>query len=210
MAAERASAHIIATDLTSPQVEAPQNVEFLNADADQPWPFAEAFDFIHARMLTSGIHDWPRFLAQCWAQLKPGGQLELLDVTHPWRAEDAVNDNESSAFIKFGHAVEHSWSLCGLDYHTTEKHVERLSKLGFVQIEETQLRWPLGHWSDDPRERKIGILVLENFQQFLKMAGRKILGRNPDLNAEQIELLVSEANQDLSENCCRKRLYLKL
>ena len=210
MAAERPSDQITATDLTIPNIKQPQNVQFVVADADEPWPFLRPFDFIHARMLSSGIHDWPHFLAQCWKYLMPGGKLELLDVTHPWRAEEALQDNDTSAFIKFGHAAESSWSLSGLDYQATKKHAERLRSLGFIQIEETSRRWPLGDWSDDPRERKIGALTLQNFQTFLRKAGRDILARNHSLSSEDIEMLVSEADRDLSENCCRKRFYLTM
>ncbi|KAH7048296.1 hypothetical protein B0J12DRAFT_110201 [Macrophomina phaseolina] len=42
------------------------NCEFLSDNGDREWAFMRKFDFIHARMPRMGIHDWPRFLQQCW------------------------------------------------------------------------------------------------------------------------------------------------
>lgn len=75
---------IIATDLTPPKITPPRNLKIVESDADKQWTFNERFGFIHGRMLTSGIHDWPTLLSRCWEYLEPGGWLELLDVCHPF------------------------------------------------------------------------------------------------------------------------------
>jgi SAM-dependent methyltransferase len=210
MAAQWPSAQIVATDITLPAVTPPTNLALVESDADEPWPFQHRFDFIHGRMLASGIHDWSMLLARCWEHLEPRGQLELLDICHPFRAEDPAADNQTSAFIRWGHAAEASWNAKGLDYRAAMTHTQRLQALGFKNVKETQLKWPLGEWAETGSARRIGALTLQNFATFLSTAGNSILAHNPSLDARASEKLGAEALADLRNNCCRKRYYLSV
>ncbi|KAL8747720.1 MAG: hypothetical protein Q9190_000461 [Brigantiaea leucoxantha] len=213
MAETYSLAHIIAIDLTPPAQEPPSNVTFLKADAEQDWVFAPQrhFDLIHGRMLASGIHDWPELLSRCWGNLKPGGWLELLDVCHPFRAEDsAADDPTSSSLIRWGYQAEKCWAVSGLDYRATTRHLERLRELGFGEIEERSLKWPLGEWADSERERRIGVLMLQNFCTFLDKAGVAILRQDQAVDEQEAQQLVEDAKRDLTANCCTKRFYLNV
>ncbi|MCJ1360080.1 MAG: hypothetical protein MMC33_010083 [Icmadophila ericetorum] len=203
MAKLRPSTQILATDLTPPAIIPSPNVKFVTSDANQPWPFGK-FDFIHGRMLASGIHNWPRFLSQCWQHLEPGGYLELLDIYHPFCADDPAANSHSSAFIRFGHAAEKSWALSGLDYRACTKHTERLKMLGFVDVKEMQVKWALGEWPTADRERQMGKLTLENFARFLDTAGVHILTHNGVMSEWEARRLVAEVLKDIEDNCLRK------
>ncbi len=161
-------------------------------------------------MLTSGIHDWPALLSRCWDHLEPGGWLELLDVCHPFRAEDPASDNASSGFIRWGQVAERCWAMKGLDYRTTSKHVQRLRGLGFEDVREEERKWPLGTWSESEHERRIGALTLTNFGTFLAMAGEGIVRQDPGIGAREARDLVTGAQRDLMENCHAKRFYLTM
>ena len=124
---------------------------FIEADANKSWPFKQ-FSF-QGRMLTSGIRDWFTFLARCWEYLEPRGVLELLDICHPFRAEDAATNEVSSVFIRFGYRAEKSWASNGLDYGASAKNIERLKSLGFVNVGEEEKRWPLGQWAETGWEK---------------------------------------------------------
>ena len=210
IARERPTTHIIATDLTPPTITTPSNVTILKADSEQQWRFDRKFEFIHGRMITSGIHDWPALLSRCWGHLTPGGWLELLDICHPFRAEDLTTDGNSSGFLKWGQTAERCWAMNGLDYRATAKHVERLRELGFVDVHEKELKWPLGVWSHSEQERQIGALTLENFRTFLATAGIDIITQDPGISAQEAKRLVADAENDLQENCSTRRFYLNM
>jgi len=210
IAQERPSTQIIATDLTPPDIIPLSNVTILKFDVEQQWSFSQKFDFIHGRMLTSGIHDWPALLSRCWSHLKAGGWVELLDVCHPFRAEDPTADGSSSSFIKWGQIAERCWAMNGLDYRATTKHLERLRGLGFVDVWEKELRWPIGEWSQTEQERQIGSLTLQNISSFLAAAGVSIITQDPDCSEQEAKLLVADAQQDLQEHCNTKGFYLKM
>ena len=58
------------------QTEGITNIEFLQADARQPLPFADAtFDLVHARMTSAWLSSttWLPTLREYWRVLKPGG-----------------------------------------------------------------------------------------------------------------------------------------
>lgn len=122
--------------------------------------------------------------------------------------------------------AEEAWRARGLDYRACAKHGGRLAELGFVEVKERKLRWPLGGWAAlaetgleaepetetaedaEERVREIGELMLQNFVKFLETAGSQILAQHPSLDSSEAEKLGQEALKDLRENCCRKRFWL--
>ncbi|KAE8149086.1 S-adenosyl-L-methionine-dependent methyltransferase [Aspergillus avenaceus] len=229
MAQIHPEAIITATDLHHPPrlnfttISSTPNIRFLQFNAnDLVWPIPEkentTFDFIHGRMITSGIHDWPRFLTHCWSLLTPGiGRLEFLDVSHPFRAENPAADGETlSPFIRFGHAIERVWAAKGIDYRATEKHAHRLAELGFEDIVTEEVKWPLGPWVDTTeREMKLGLLNMNNFGQFIRTAGVAILLSNSDNSDDgeqrvDAQRLVDDAVRDLEERWNTNRYYLSM
>ncbi|KAK8115747.1 S-adenosyl-L-methionine-dependent methyltransferase [Apiospora sp. TS-2023a] len=213
MAAAWPNATIVATDLTPPDISnMPPNLSLRRHNADHNWPFeSESFGYIHGRMLASGIHDWPGFLSKCWKHLAPGGHLELLDLVHPFRADDQEADSpEASPFIFFGQVARRSWHQSGLDYFAAEKHVARLGDLGFTDIVDHSHRWPLGAWGDTDRERRIGELTLDNFTKFIRTAGETILTQHELMQKQVAKDVVASALKDLEENCTMKRFYFTI
>lgn len=207
------SATVVAADLTPPQ-NAPgtSNLRFQKLDLEKEWdlePFK--FDFIHGRMLASGIHDWPGLLAKASRHLYPGGRLELLDICHPFRAAIPRFDSaDASPFIRFGHLAERTWASNGLDYYATTKHVQRLTDLGFVDINEHATRWPIGEWAVTPREQSIGKLTLQNFMRFLDLAGEALLTHGNSMSKAKAQELLKKARDDLVNHCVEKQLYLTM
>ncbi|GKZ37280.1 hypothetical protein AbraIFM66950_008737 [Aspergillus brasiliensis] len=227
MAEAHPEATITATDLHHPPkptavtLSCTPNLHFSQFDAnDLIWPFPEntTFDYIHSRMITSGIHNWPRFLAHCFSLLTPGaGCLELLDVSHPFRADNAAADGEvRSAFIRFGYAMERVWAAQGIDYQATEKHEVRLKELEFQDIVMEEVKWPLGPWvRTSEREMELGRLNLENFGRFIRTAGVNILMSGDDNGGDQekraeAQGLVDDAVRDLEGNWDTNRYYLSM
>lgn len=211
------NATVIGTDLTPPHGQDVgklrlANLRFQKDNADEDWDLRpKQFDFIHGRMLASGIHDWPGLLEKSFNHLSPGGSLELLDLCHPFRADVEQFDNaEASAFIRFGHLAERNWARHGLDYYSTTKHTKRMHELGFGDIAEHVTRWPLGDWADTPREQEIGRLTLQNFLKFIDMAGETLLTDQNAMSKAEAQEVVRSARDDLNNNCIQKRLYLTM
>ena len=209
MAKERPMTEVIAVDLTQPSLPDLPNLKTVQLDAEEDWPFKQDFTFIHGRMLTSAIRDWPALIRRSWDHLELGGWLEFKDVYPPYRAAIPAADNPSaSPLINFGHVTDKGWTANGKDWSTTSKHVQRLQTLGFVNIREEKFDWPLGEWAETEVERRIGALTLQNFAGFFKTAAFKVLMQDPDLDEQEARRITDEARADLIGNCVRNRYYL--
>jgi SAM-dependent methyltransferase len=96
IADEFPSAHVIGTDLSPIQPSfVPPNCNFYVDDVESDWAYREdeKFDFIHGRSMAGGIGDWPNLLRQIYANLKPGGWLEMQEYQAMIGSEDKTEDD---------------------------------------------------------------------------------------------------------------------
>ncbi|KAI8255725.1 Secondary metabolism regulator LAE1 [Colletotrichum sp. SAR11_239] len=58
---------VLGNDLSPIQPgDVPPNVRFEVDDIDDEWTFSQPFDYIHSRVMTSSIADWPQYLKKCY------------------------------------------------------------------------------------------------------------------------------------------------
>ncbi|KAF4534981.1 Methyltransferase domain-containing protein [Lasiodiplodia theobromae] len=193
-------AHVIGTDLSPVQPAfVPPNCEFLVDNAERDWAFGgRKFDFIHARMLCMGIHDWPRFLRQCWENLAPGGWLELREITFPWRSVDGgERQEEESPLLKWSEDVRRGAARAGIDTTACRSFETHLNALGFVNLRKEQPAWPLGTWPRGQMEKRLGKAALENLESGLQAISTAVFSRYLGMSRESIELSIMEAQRDM-------------
>jgi SAM-dependent methyltransferase len=204
---------VIGLDVTPPPTTSSteKNLTFLEADAEKPWPFPEShFDFIHGRMLVGALHDWPTFLERCYMHLMPGGQLDLPETCYPW---DSALTGEgvspiNSSFLRWASMAGQAWAGAGFDNFHVLRHEYRMKQIGFVDVEHFESRWPVGPWSENEREQKIGTLCLGIYGMFMKTIGVKILMMNGFMEIEEAELLTAAAVKDVEENHMVKKYFI--
>lgn len=212
MAKRWPNAKIFATDLTlPPQSDAsPSNLSFIRHNAnDSEWPL-EKFHFIHGRMLDAGIHDWPAFRATCFRHLAPGGYLELAHVTHPMHSEFPEFDNaNASPFLHLMHQITLASKKGGIDYDVSSKHLQGLTDVGFEDVEETAIVWPLGSWPQQENERRIGMLGLKNTLGIVDLAAKSILTHQNFMGEKEADELVQAGRDDLLQSD-KKHFYITM
>jgi len=64
------------SELTFNYDSVPPNLRFYVDNVELPWTFSETFDFIHCRMMTGAIKDWPKLFENCFQYVF---QILLLD-----------------------------------------------------------------------------------------------------------------------------------
>lgn len=200
MAKRWPSSHVIATDLTLPpqRDDTPSNTSFIRHNANDPeWPF-EKFHFIHTRMVDAGIHDWPAFRAKCFSHLVPGGRLELGHIRHPTHSELPEFDTpDDSPFLHLMQLAILASKKGGLDYDVSSKHQQGLRDAGFEDIDETPIFWPLGSWPKNDKERKIGVLSLQNTLRWVDSAAKFILTHQNFMGDVEADAAVQAGREDL-------------
>jgi len=153
---------VVGTDLSPIQPDfIPPNCQFIVDNAEHDWAFDRKFDYIHSRMLTLGMHDWPRFFEQAWNHLEPGGWLETKETQFPPRRADGEPARESE-LVKWGDYVYEAAANAGIDARASQKFTDQLKAQGFVNVERTDVQWPLTPWAKGKKNKLLGRLNSQN------------------------------------------------
>ncbi|KAI1372270.1 S-adenosyl-L-methionine-dependent methyltransferase [Hypoxylon crocopeplum] len=159
MGDEYPEAEILGIDLSPIQpLWVPRNVQFLVDNIEEEWVQPErSLDYIHARQMAPTIRDWPRIIAEAYKALKPGGWLEIQDLKCVVQCDnDTMLENDHCAL----YAATLARALDGLDIHciqSVESYPRWLREAGFIHVREVVLKAPIGTWSTDPHQAKIGL-----------------------------------------------------
>ncbi|MCJ1285119.1 hypothetical protein MMC26_004457 [Xylographa opegraphella] len=189
-AQEHPSVEVIGVDLSPIQPTlVPPNCSFIVDNVEEDWVYDQKFDFIHARMLVLGMHDWPRFFRQSWSYMKPGAWLEMQELQFPVRCADDDAGKESP-FREWSYRVMEAAEKVGINPTACEKFEEQLAQQGFVNIRYETIKWPIGSWAKGKKEKEIGRWMLENTLQGLQGVSMALLTRHLGWSREAVELFL--------------------
>ncbi|MCJ1378816.1 hypothetical protein MMC17_001915 [Xylographa soralifera] len=203
-AQEHPSTQVVGVDLSPIQPTfVPPNCSFIIDNVEEDWVYDKKFDFIHARMLVLGMHDWPRFFRQSWDYMKPGAWLEMQELQFPVRSDDGSAEKDSP-FYEWSLRVMEAAEKVSINPTACEKFEEQLAQQGFVNIRYETIKWPIGSWAKGKKEKEIGRWMLENTMQGLQGVSMALLTRHLGWSREAVELfLVGVRKQllDRSSHC---------
>lgn len=167
MAFKFPNSRVIGIDLSPIQVNPPpDNVRWEVGDADERWTFPpNYFSFVHTTGLLGGISDWRKFFQRAFSGLHPAGWIELKEIPFVWHTE-----NEDRGLLDELPLVECTRmfrrAMKSLGYEVGEEEVAGfkalLEEVGFVDIQETVIKTPLGPWMESAVEKQIGLYHMLN------------------------------------------------
>ncbi|KAK0630214.1 S-adenosyl-L-methionine-dependent methyltransferase [Bombardia bombarda] len=198
---EHPESQIIGVDLSPIQPPfAPPNVSFFVDDLEDVWTFSEKFDYVFARFLTGSILDWPKFFAQSYESLSPGGIIELQDIIYPMQCDDGSLD-KNSAIYRWSELLLQSFTAIGRPLNSALKYKEQLAEAGFVDIVEVQYKWPSNRWPKDPKYKKVGIWTYENAIGALSALSLAVFTRpkgegGQGWTVDELEVLLDQVRKD--------------
>jgi hypothetical protein len=151
--------NVIGIDLSSiqPTEGLPSNCSFAQANMTADWTFGTAFDFIHTRALAGGIADWNALISKCFANLKPGGWIELHEIGFPLYCDDG-SASPDSAVLRWGEHATGAMKKVGINGDDCLYHAERLYHAGFVNVHEIHGKWTVGPWAKGEQQKHVGEL----------------------------------------------------
>jgi SAM-dependent methyltransferase len=176
----------------------PPNLTFIVDDIEEPWLFDEQFDMIHLRMMVGSIHDWPLLFSRAYAQLRPGGVIELQDV-HNLESKDGtfVLDPPSGWLAEWWAESCRAFERMGRSMLAAKHHMERLRAAGFVDVREERFEWPLNTWPEDQKLRELGASSELNTLAALEAIAMAPLTRALKWTVEGVQLLLAGARTDV-------------
>ncbi|KAH0611186.1 uncharacterized protein H6S33_011613 [Morchella sextelata] len=142
----------------------PPNLDFHIEDIEDDWVFPpNSFDLIHIRGMAGFIKDWPRLISQCFTALKPGGYIELQDLSKPFQCNDGTCD-ENSILQKWVQLWEEGNIRSGREWLSVSANIKSIvNTAGFVDAVGEMGMIPTGGWHPDANLKELGMCMLKHW-----------------------------------------------
>lgn len=167
-----------------------------DVEAVDDWEFSQNFDYIHSRLLILSMRDWPRYFRRCFANLKPGGWVEVQEVEMPFRRDEGA-PGPDSPIIEWSQCVQQGSSKVGIDTQASHRFADLLRDEGFVNITKEEYRWAIGPWSSDRKEREVGKWMTYNALEGVESAGMALFSRVFGWSKAEIEKFLESVKKDI-------------
>ncbi|KAI8208319.1 Secondary metabolism regulator LAE1 [Colletotrichum sp. SAR 10_65] len=196
---EHPEADVYGNDLSAVQTAlVPPNVKFEVDDIEDEWTYSRPFDYIHSRLMTSSLSDWPVFLRRCFDNLKPGGYLELKETDIIPRSDDDTL-NPAHALMKWAHLLLQASIKLGRPYMEIPGLKQLMMEAGFEDVTMHVYKWPTNGWPKDPRHKEIGMWNYENTIMGLEGYTIAPLTRALDWTPTEVDILLTDVRKDLKD-----------
>lgn len=149
--------------------------------------FSSQFDYIHIRQLAAWIDDWPRMIKQAYRALKPGGYIEIQDLTDFFHCDDGSLPTDS-CLNQWIHLADQALRQIDRPWLGVQDLCRELFRReGFVEITERSVKCPIGTWPRDKVMKEIGLFarqmkydgveafILSLFTKVLKWDAEKVM-----------------------------------
>ncbi|RDW64606.1 S-adenosyl-L-methionine-dependent methyltransferase-9 [Coleophoma cylindrospora] len=194
---EHPESEVLGIDLSPIQPQfIPPNVSFRVDDLEDNWKFTNKFDFIYSRMMLGSFNDWPRLFEQAFANLTPGGYLEIVDVCHPYQSDDGTYPDDS-VLQRWTVLLNEALTKTGRDLGSAKQYKSQLEAAGFVNVVETKYVWPLNRWPKDLKLKELGMWEYENLTRGLGAVSMALFTRILGWTQDQVEALLEDVRKDL-------------
>ncbi|KAK4986249.1 hypothetical protein LTR50_005428 [Elasticomyces elasticus] len=194
------SAQVIGTDLSpiQPKWVAP-NVTFEIDDMDDEWVYgANTFDLVHVRFMGTAVKDWSLLCKKAFYALKPGGYLEIADLTNPPACDDDTIPANSQV-MKFFEFLTDGCLKVGRDLHMCRKWQPVIADAGFVGLTEKVYKLPVGGWPKDRRMKEAGVFEMETLREGLPAIGMGFFTRVLKWTPEEVHVFFAGVRKELDD-----------
>ncbi|KAB5576496.1 S-adenosyl-L-methionine-dependent methyltransferase, partial [Coniochaeta sp. 2T2.1] len=172
----------------------PPNLDIQVDDLNSPFTFhSNHFDLVNSRLMSGGINAdrWPTYVADIFRVLRRGGWCQMVEIYY-----NAQSDNGT---LTDNHALR-VWSTTYLQSMLPYKNPRAAMQLenlmrqaGFVEVEGRLLTLPLSGWSNDPRNREVGVLNRDNVHRLLSSLAVYPFTEGAGMTAPDVQLLAAQA-----------------
>lgn len=173
------------------------NLEFLVEDAEDEW-IGTKYDYIHIRMLSGAIKDWPGLLAKAFEYLNPGGWIEVTEFEVLVRSYN--NTIESAPFIqKWQKGLGDAAATFGRRMDVAIHLKQWIQEANFVDVVEQVITVPTGTWPKDKQMKTLGAYQLLNMLDAASSYGQAHFTRILGWSAAEYEVLSAKVRAELKD-----------
>jgi hypothetical protein len=159
------------------------------------WVYPHPFAYIHGRLLAFAFTSSPESIfRKAYAALSPGGYFEMQDGV-PLRSID--NSTEGTAMQKYYDLIIEACKMRNADLWSAEKYKSMMEEVGFVDVKETVIEWPIGTWAKSPFHKRIGTWFKHDLAMGIEGIGMKLFTGLLGMSREEVEELVKQVLKDM-------------
>ncbi|HZV48340.1 MAG TPA: class I SAM-dependent methyltransferase, partial [Candidatus Dormibacteraeota bacterium] len=189
---EHPEALVVGFDLVAGRAEHPSGYRHVRGNLLQGLPFREgSFDFVHQRLLTWGVPvaAWPGVVAELVRVTRPGGWVELAEVTRPQQTGPATQ-----AFFDLIHqhlAVPLDLDVTDIVFRSLDEYLRRA---GLEEVARREVVLPVGEWGG-----QVGTFMATDFRTGGARLCEVMQTRSSSL-AEEAKGLLSQAMDEFDQH----------
>ncbi|KAM0083925.1 hypothetical protein ACKRZS_003870 [Fusarium odoratissimum] len=168
------NAEVIGTDLSPIQPDwVRPDVRFELEDATSNWTWSnDRFDFVHMRYLIGAIADWGALFKEAFRCCKPGGFVESVEVNPTFLSDDETA-SDVMAVQTWNKLFREASNTFGRSFCEIEGDVEFLAAAGYVDLQVTDFKVPVGGWAKDSKLRQVGQFLRATIENDLE--GKQVI-----------------------------------
>ncbi|KAI0189097.1 methyltransferase domain-containing protein [Xylaria flabelliformis] len=187
---------VLGTDLSPIQPEyVPPNCRFEIDDIEDEWMFSSKFDYVHGRHMVGSITDFPKLFASIYANLNPGGWVELQDYYVKLQSIDGTLDG--TVLQRWNHMLNHALTFTGRSGLNTVKYRRWMRDAGFEDVREEVFAVPGNPWAKGEEQKQLGALQMENILEGLYGISISLFTKFLGMSPQAVETLLVDVRKDL-------------
>jgi hypothetical protein len=116
--------------------------------------YTQPFNYIHGRLMAFALKGHMSVFRKSFAALSPGGYFEMQDLNLPIRSLD--DSLEETTMQRVTMLMLDAVARVGLDPTCTGRYKDMMAEVGFVDVKEVVVEWPIGTWAKGEYHKELG------------------------------------------------------
>ncbi|KAI8310247.1 Secondary metabolism regulator LAE1 [Colletotrichum sp. SAR11_240] len=196
---EHPESEVLGNDLSPIQPsDVPPNVRFEVDDIEDEWTYSRPFDYIHSRVMTSSVADWPQYLKKCYDNLQPGGYLELQELDLFPSCDDGTLTKDSP-LMKWADLLYGASVKFGRPYLEISTLRKAMIEAGFEDVTMSTYKWPSNSWPRDIHFKELGMWQRENMLSGLDGFTLAPLTRAHDWSPAEVSVFLIDVRKVIND-----------
>ncbi|CAG8981884.1 hypothetical protein HYALB_00013964 [Hymenoscyphus albidus] len=191
---------VIGNDLSPIQPEfVTQNLEFEVDDVEDEWVYAHKFDFIHGRLMAFALTSPLTLFHRAFTSLSPGGYFEMQDPAPPIRAFDSTL-TPSPALLRTAVLLLTATQKAGIDITAPSRYASMMAEVGFVDVKEVVINWPVGTLAKGEYHKKLGAWFRRDMEVGVEGILMGLFTRVLGMGRDEVGVLVEELKGEMRDD----------
>jgi hypothetical protein len=139
--------------------------------------------------------DFPKIFSSCFANLNPGGYMEIQDYF--FKIQSIDDSLSGTALERWNDLILGAVKKMGRSGTACAKYQDQMRAAGFVDLVERRYAIPGNSWAKGENEKMLGLMQMTNISDGLHGFSAQALTKAVGMSAEEVDKFLEEVRKDL-------------